>query len=219
MEKQIFELINRNFEEVRNNPEYYLKIQLGKYVSSNIFDDMLCIDDDTFINFLNNNPAYKNVSENEFYQYQYQNQYYQRSRNYKSNIFTDQLIDYENHNLKDNHKLDHRFSIHHKSPITLFSQRMSYHNIVFIKEYVWQLTDECQLIFNKNIKSKNESYQIYFNIKIPLSELSLKKIIKEINDLLPFFKHKYDKKHKFHSLDSVLEFGQPPQEQDLDILP
>jgi hypothetical protein len=210
MEKQIFDLINRNFEEVRNNTEYYLKIQLGKYVSSNIFDDILCMDDETFINFLNNNPKYKNVSENEFYQYQYQNQYYQRSRNYKSNIFTDNLIDYEvNHNTKD---MDYRFSIHKKIPLTLFSQRMSYHNIVFIKEYAWQLTDECQLIFNKNIKQKNESYHIYFNIKIPLSELSLKKIIKEINDVLSFFKHKYDKKHKFHSLDSVLEFEQPLQE-------
>ncbi len=210
MEKQIFELINRNFEEVRNNPEYYLKIQLGKYVSSNIFDDILCMDDETFINFSNNNPKYKKVYENEFYQYQYQNQYYQRSRNYKSNIFTDNLIDYEiNHNTKD---MDYRFSIHKKTPLTLFSQRMSYHNIMFIKEYVWQLTDECQLIFNKNTKQKNQSYQIYFNIKIPLSELSLKKIIKEINDVLSFFKHKYDKKYKFHSLDSVLEFEQPHQE-------
>lgn len=210
MEKQIFDLINRNFEEVRNNPEYYLKIQLGKYVSSNIFDDILCIDDEIFINFLNNNPKYKNVSEKEFYQYQYQNQYYQRSRNYKSNIFTDNLIDYEvNHTTKD---MDYRFSIHKKSTITLFSQRMSYHNILFIKEYIWQLTDECQLIFNKNIKSKNETYQIYFNIKVPLSEVSLKKIIKEINDVLSFFKHKYDKKHKFHSLDSVLEFEQLHQE-------
>ena len=99
-----------------------------------------------------------------------------------------------------------------KSMITLFSQRMSYHNIIFIKEYIWQLTDECQLIFNKHIKAKNESYQIYFNIKVPLSEVSLKKIIKEINDILSFFKHKYDKKHKFHSLDSVLEFEQPLQE-------
>jgi len=210
MEKHIFDLINRNFEEVRNNPEYYLKIQLGKYVSSNIFDDILCMDDETFINFLNNNPKYKKLSENEFYQYQYQNQYYQRSRNYKSNIFTDNLIDYEiNHNTKD---MDYRFSIHKKTPLTLFSQRMSYHNIMFIKEYVWQLTDECQLIFNKNTKQKNQSYQIYFNIKIPLSELSLKKIIKEINDVLSFFKHKYDKKYKFHSLDSVLEFEQPHQE-------
>lgn len=214
MEKQIFDLINRNFEEVRNNPEYYLKIQLGKYVSSNIFDDILCIDDETFINFLNNNPKYKNVSENDFYQYQYQNQYYQRSRNYKSNIFKDQLIDYEiYHNTKE---MDNRLSIHQKSPLTLFSQRMSYHNIMFIKEHKWQLTDECQLIFNKNIKQnfkqKNESYQIYFDIKIPLSEVSLKKIIKEINDVLSFFKHKYDKKHKFHSLDSVLEFEQPLQE-------
>ena len=212
MEKQIFELINRNFEEVRNNQEYYLKIQLGKYISSNIFDDILCIDDQIFIDFLNNNQKYKNISENDFYQYQYQNQYYQRFRNYKSNIFKDQLIDYENHNIKDSTKLDYRFSIHNKTPLTLFSQRMSYHNIIFIKEQIWQLTDECQLIFNKIIKLKNESYQIYFNIKIPLSELSLKKIIKEIENVLSFFKHKYDKKHKFHSLDSVLEYEQPLQE-------
>jgi hypothetical protein len=226
MERQIFELINRNYQEIRNNNEYYLKLQLGKYESVNIFDDVIYKNENDLLNFLNN---YKQITNNEYYQYQYENQYYQRYRNFKSNSFTDSLIDFEickfqsqlQINTKTSHSYDYRFSIHRKKPLVMFSQHMNYHNIIFVKDKRWQITDECQLILNEiNKKTLNQkSTEVYFHIKIPLSEQSLDKILKEIDKFLIYFKHKYDKKHKFHSLDSVLESEQPHLELVQDTQP
>jgi hypothetical protein len=211
MQKQIFELINRNYQEIRNNNEYYLKIQLGKYESVNIFEDILYQDENDFYNFLNN---YKKIVNIEYYQYQYENQYYQKLRNFKSNSFIDSLIDFEimkSQSQTQTYQNDYRFSIHHKKNINMFSQHMNYHNIIFVKEKIWQITDECQfIIYEINKKTQNKNFvQFHFRINIPLSEQSLTKIIKEIEKFNSYFKHKYDKKHKFHSLDSVLESEQP----------
>ena len=82
---------------------------------------------------------------------------------------------------------------------------MNYHNIVFVKEKVWKITDYCHLhILNLSKKKQNQGEyynEIYFNVNIPLSEQSLNEIEKNLIDLNVFFKHKSDKKYKFHLLD------------------
>ena len=44
MKESVIEIINRNYEQFRNNPEYYLKIEMGQYKISNIFEQFFFID-------------------------------------------------------------------------------------------------------------------------------------------------------------------------------
>jgi hypothetical protein len=201
---EISEIINKYYKEVRNNSNYYLKIEIGKFNCSEIFEQYQF--DEPII------KKYKLISQSEFYRYQYQNQSYQRQRNFKSQSFTDNLI--ESHIKHD--VVDYRISLHYKEPSETFSQQMSYHNIVFVKEMILELTDKCQIHIYEMNKKSEKWFEFYFKINIPLSEQSLNQIVNEITKLSNYFKHKYDKKHKYHSLDSVLESVQSHQGEDLD---
>lgn len=220
MNLQISEIINRNFTEIRNNNnkkenefKYYIKIEIGKFISSNIFENISFQDE--LIDYLTDN--YSLVFNKEYYQYQYQNQKYQRGRDFKSVSFVNNLIDLENFKSSTG---DYRISLHQEKPILLFGQHMNYHNIIFIKEKRWKLLDECDIYLIKSKKNiKNEQSQIYFKINVPLSEHSINNIVSEINKLNKFFKHKYDKKYTFHSLYSVVESEQPHQELNQDKQP
>ena len=205
MNKVFFDLVTKN-----NRQDSEIKMQIGNYVSTNIFETIIF--DKSILN-----EKFKHQSSSEYYQYQYQNQYYNKYRDYHSVSYTDDLIDYDNYR-GDN--ISYRMSIHRKKPITLFCQNMNYHNIVFIYENVWEITEDCLLVMydkkNKNLNGPNDitnGCEMFFRIKIPLSKKSLEKIVEEIESLV---KHKYDKKYKFHSLDSVLECEQPHQEEVLD---
>jgi hypothetical protein len=199
MNKVFFDLVSKN-----NRQDSEIKMQIGNYVSTNIFEAITF--DKTILN-----EKYKCISSTEYYQYQYQNQYYNKYRDYHSVSYTDDLIDYDNYR---GDTISYRLSIHRKKPIALFCQNMNYHNIVFIYENVWEITEDCQLvIYDKKNKNSSQNGEMCIRIKIPLSKKSLEKIIEEIEFLV---KHKYDKKHKFHSLDSVLECEQPRQEEFLD---
>jgi len=219
MIKEIAELINNNYNQIRNNQNnyYFIKIEIGKYHSHEIFEKTTYIDG--FIEYLN--ETYKILTNREYYQYQYKNHNYQRERTFKSNSFTDNLI--ETLAFRDKakeHGNDYRISLHYVNPNNIFTQQMNYHNIGFVVEKSWKLNDNCQLVIltqNKKIFNHTEiSYDIYFKVKIPLSEISLKEINKEIISLEKFFKHKYDKKRMFHSLDLVVEYEQPRLDEDLD---
>lgn len=212
---KIAEIVNRNYNEIRNSSNYFIKVELGTFVSSEIFDLADC--NDNLLDYLTKN--YKLKSKKEYYQYQYQNKFFQRERNFRSQSFAD--VFHESHIIHhqptpnsiylintpttSNTPNDYRVSLHSISRLDTFSQHMSYHNIVFVTEKIWEVTDTCQ-IYVLNINKKNQNWnQIYFKIKVPLSEQSLKNDQDEIYKISELFKHKYDKKHKFHSLDSVLE--------------
>ena len=214
MDLQISEIINRNFSEIRNNNnkkdnefKYYIKVEIGKFISSNIFENILLKDKDELIDNLN--QSYQLLFEKEYYQYQYQNQKYQRSRDFKSVSFINNLVDLENYKSSI---CDYRISLHQEKPILLFGQHMNYHNIIFIKEKCWKLLDECTIYLIESKKNlKTDNIQVYFKINVPLSEHSINNIVIEINKLNKFFKHKCDKKYTFHSLYSVAESEQPHQ--------
>jgi hypothetical protein len=218
MIKEIAELINNNYNQIRNNNNcYFIKIELGKYHSHELFEKTTHIDG--FIEHLNQN--HKILINREYYQYQHQNHKYQRERTFKSLSFTDDLI--ETVAFRDKakeHGNDYRISLHFVNPENIFSQQMNYHNIWFVIEKSWQLNDNCQVvILTQNKKKFNHteiSYDIYFKVKIPLSEISLNQINRDIINIEKFFKHKYDKKRMFRSLDLVVEYEQPLQDEDLD---
>ena len=72
---------------------------------------------------------------------------------------------------------------------------------------------------NQNKKTLNQTEtvnEVFFKIKIPISEISLKEIESEVFDLEKLFKRKYDKKHMFHSLDLVVEYEPLHQDEDQD---
>jgi hypothetical protein len=205
---EISEIINKHYKNIRNNPNYYIKIEIGKFSCSEIFE--LCQFDIIFKEYIM--KKYKLCSKSDFYRYQYQNQYYQRQRNFKSQSFTDSLI--ESHIKHDD--VDYRISLHYKEPLETFSQQMSYHNIVFVNEMILELTSNSQIHIYEYNKKSEKWFEFYFKVNVPLSEQSLKEINNEIITLSNYFKHKYDKKHKYHSLDSVLESEQSHQDEDLD---
>ncbi len=214
MEESIVEIINRNYEQFRNNPEYYLKIEMGQYKISNLFEQLSYLP--SLIEYLKVNKDLK--QENEYYLYQYQNQFYQKDRIFRGVAFIDKVHDIVSYRGRDN-GIEYRISLHQKKNLKIFSQRMNYHNITFVKHQQWKLTDNCLIDIYSHHKKNHEKmteqaeyHNIEFNIKIPLSELSLKEIISEIYKLENYFKRKSDKKHMFHSLDSVLEYEQPRQE-------
>jgi len=212
MNLHIIDIINRNFNELRNNKnktnndyKYYIKIEIGKFISSNVFQNIIFQSE--LIEYLNKNNTI--ILEKEYYQYQYQNQIYQRKRNFKSISFINNLIDIENFKSSE---YDYHITLHQEKSILLFGQHMNYHNIIFIKEKCWKLSDECTIyIIESKKNTKNIQSQIYFQINVPLSEDSINNIVIEISKLNKFFKHKYDKKYMFHSLDSVLESEQSHQ--------
>jgi hypothetical protein len=211
MNTDIIDIINRNFETIRNNPEYYLKIELGKFHSSNIFEQ-LTFNIDLF-NYLNNNK--KLIIQKEYYQYQNQNQYYQRQRNFKSLSFTDSLIDIQNY--RKDPLNDYRITLHKCVIQPITSSHMTYHNILFVNEKEWQITDSCNLCILKNIKKNKsnnplESFNVYFKISIPISKTSIEQFLSELDTLSKFFIRKCDKSHMLRSLDLVLESEQPHQE-------
>jgi len=222
MNLQISSLINRNFTEIRNNNnkkenefKYYIKVEIGKFVSSNIFENISFQDE--LIDYLNINYSLICDKDKEYYQYQYQNQTYQRTRDFKSVSFINNLIDLENFKSSNG---DYRISLHQEKSILLFGQHMNYHNIIFIKEKGWKISDECNIYLIESKKNiKNDQRQIYFKINVPLSEHSINNIVIEINKLNKFFKHKCDKKYTFHSLYSVVESEQPLQELNQDKQP
>jgi hypothetical protein len=208
MNTDIIEIINRNFEIIRNNPEYHLKIELGKFISSNVFEQLTFNND--LLNYLNKNK--KIVIQKEYYQYQHQNQYYQRQRNFKSLSFIDSLIDIQNYR-KDT-QTDYRITLHKCVIQPITSNHMSYHNILFVEEKEWQITDNCNLCILKNIKKNKgnnpeESFNIYFKILIPISKTSIEQFLSELDILVKFFIRKSDKSRMYHSLDLVLESEQP----------
>jgi hypothetical protein len=216
MIKEIAELINNNYNQIRNNDNYFIKVEIGKYHSSEIFEQSQYLEG--FIEYLNLNKKYKILNKKECYQYQQQNHIYQRERTFKSHTFTDNLIDSTSFSdKKKNNSNDYRISLHHIAKDTIFTQQMNYHNIVFIIEQSWQITDNCQLyIINQNKKTLNQNemwYEVFFKIRIPISEISLKEIESEIFELEKLFKRKYDKKCMFHSLDLVVEYEQPHQDE------
>jgi hypothetical protein len=222
MINNITELINRHHKEIRNTKDYFIKIEIGKFHSSELFE--LILFEEPFLGYLNINSKenYKLVKELEYYRYQYQNQFYERERNFKSVSYTDEFIEANifhkdtniNTNINTNTEEkplslninnDLRISLHKKVINDIFNQQMNYHNIVFVKEKVWKITDYCHLhILNLSKKKQNQSedyMEIYFNVNVPLSEQSLNEIEKNLIDLNVFFKHKSDKKYKFHLLD------------------
>lgn len=211
MKESVIEIINKNYEQFRNNPEYYLKIVMGQYKNSNIFEQLQYLP--SLIKYLNQNKPL--TQQNEYYLYQYQAQFYQRDRMFHSLSYIDKLHDIVNYHGREN-GIHYRISLHQKKPLKMFSQRMNYHNITFVNHQQWQLTDNC-LIDIYAYRKKNytkmfeqfEYYNVEFNIKIPLSEQSLDELIAEIYKVEVHFKHKSDKKCMFHSLDSVLEYEQP----------
>ena len=218
MKEPVAEIINRNYEQFRNNPEYYLKIEMGNYKISNIFEQLQYLP--SFIEYLNQNK--KLNFKTEYYLYQYQSQFYQRDRLFHSTAFINKLHDVVSYRGRDN-GVEYRISLHQKQSLKLFSQRMNYHNITFVNQQQWQLTDNCVVdiySYRKKNQSKmseqSEYYNIEFNIKIPLSEQSLDQIVTDIYALELHFKHKSDKKRMCHSLDSVLEYEQPRLELDPD---
>ena len=211
MNIDIIDIINRNFEVIRNNPDYYLKVEVGKFHSSNVFEQLIF--NDELINYLNKTK--KNIGVKEYYQYQHQNEYYQRERNFKSLSFTDSLIDLQNYR-KDS-ICDYRITLHKCIIQPITSNHMSYHNIIYVEANEWKITDNCNLCIFKNIKkNKNnnpqESFEVYFKLLIPISKTSIDDFLSELNILIKFFKHKYDKSRMIHSLDSVLESEQPRPE-------
>jgi hypothetical protein len=210
MFNEIAEIVNRHHLQIRKSPDYYIKLEIGKFDSAEIFE--VSTIEEKGLTYLSEN--YNKINQNEYYQYQYQNHFFQRQRNFKSQSFTDLFV--ESHIIHRNTDAsnqpflnDLRVSLHSKKPLATFSQHMSYHNIIFVNEEVWKITDNCKLyILNCNKKKQNQSvswYEIFFKIQIPLSEQSLKEIEQVITRLSEFFTHKYGKRHKFHSLDSVLE--------------
>ena len=231
MINNITELINRHHKEIRKTKDYFIKIEIGKFHSSELFE--LILFEEPFLGYLNNknkekenekeNSNYKLVKELEYYRYQYQNQFYERERNFKSVSYTDEFIESNifhkdtntntntqenplNLSINININNDLRISLHKKVINDIFNQQMNYHNIVFVKEKVWKITDYCDLhILNLSKKKQNQGEyynEIYFNVNVPLSEQSLNEIEKNLIDLNVFFKHKCDKKYKFHLLDS-----------------
>jgi hypothetical protein len=226
MISNITELINRYHKEIRNTKDYFIKIEIGKFHSSELFE--LILFEEPFLGYLNtkekekenSNSSYKLVKELEYYRYQYQNQFYERERNFKSVSYTDEFIEsnifhketvIETNTAEKPSALslslnnDLRISLHKKVINDIFNQQMNYHNIVFVKETVWKITDYCHLhILNLSKKKQNQAEcynEIYFNVNVPLSEQSLNEIEKNLIDLNVFFKHKCDKKYKFHLLD------------------
>ena len=204
MNNDIIEIINRNFEQFRNNPEYYLKIEAGKFQSANVFEQLTF--NDELMNYLNKNK--KLVLKREYYQYQHQNEYYQRQRNFKSLSFTDSLIDLQNYR-KDS-VCDYRITLHKRVIQQFSSNHMSYHNIIYVESNEWKITENCNLCILKNLKKNKsnnpqESFEVYFKLVIPLSKTSIDEFLSELNTLIKFFKHKYDKSRMIHSLDLVLE--------------
>lgn len=213
MQKEIIELINRNFHQlkVKQESEYYIKLEIGKFHSSNIFEN-LTIDHSEILDV-----SAGIDSAREYYIYQYQNQIYERERNFKSHSSIDDLVDLQNYKTS---VFDYRISLHKNTPIQLFSQHMNYHNIMFVSEKIIKITDECDIcLYEYNINNKKtKKYQtLDFKIKVPISEQSIDVLIKEIAKFdAIFIKHKSDKKRKCHSLDSVLESEQPLQVSDQD---
>ena len=215
MIKEIAELINNNYNQIRNNNCYFIKIEIGKYHNQEIFEKTTYIDG--FTEYLNLN--HKLLTNREYYLYQHRNHNYQRERTFKSQAFTDDLIETIAFRDKDKeHGNDYRISLHFVKQDNIFTQQMNYHNICFVNEKSWQLNDNCQLFIvtqnKKNFNHTEISHDIYFKIKIPLSEISLKEINNIIINLEKFFKHKYDKKRMFRSLDLVVEYEQPHQDED-----
>jgi hypothetical protein len=208
MLSEIAEIINKNYKNVRNNPNYYIKLEIGTFNCSEIFE--LCQFNDNFKDYIM--KKYKLYSKSEFYRYQYQNQYYQRQRNFKSQAFNDHLIE----SCIKHGTFDYRISLHLKEKLDIFSQQMSYHNIVFVNEMIFELTTNSKIHIYEFSKKNEKWFEFYFKVNIPLSEQSLKEIDQEVNLLSQYFKHTYDKKHKYHSLDSVLESVQSPLDEDLD---
>jgi hypothetical protein len=211
MNNDIIEIINRNFEVIRNNPEYYLKIEAGKFQTSNVFEQLAFNMD--LLNYLNKNK--KMIIQKEYYQYQHQNQYYQRQRNFKSLSFTDSLVDLQNYRKEST--CDYRITLNKRVIQPITSNHMSYHNILFVEEKEWQITENCNLCILKNIKKNKgnnplESFNVYFKITIPISKTSIEQFLSELDILIKFFIRKYDKSHMFRSLDLVLESEQPHQE-------
>lgn len=218
MISNITELINRHHKEIRNTKDYFIKIEIGKFHSSELFE--LILFEEPFLGYLNTKENYKLVKELEYYRYQYQNQFYERERNFKSVSYTDEFIESNIYHKDTNTEIniqekpstlslslnnDLRISLHKKVINDIFNQQMNYHNIVFVKETVWKITDYCHLhILNLSKKKQNQAEcynEIYFNVNVPLSQQSLNEIEKNLIDLNVFFKHKCDKKYKFHLLD------------------
>ena len=217
MQSEIIELINRNFHQlkVQEKYEYYIKIEIGKFHSSNMFENLI-IKQSEIIDGIGGNSN-ESIKLREYYMYQYQNQIYQRERSFKSSSFTDDLVDLINHK---SGVVDYRISLHKKTPLQLFSQHMNYHNIMFVSEKIIKITDECDIClleFNMNNKKEKKYQKLYFKIKVPLSEQSIDALVKELvkfNEI--FIKHKSDKKRMYHSLDSVLESEQSHLVSDQD---
>jgi len=218
MISNITELINRYHKEIRNTKDYFIKIEIGKFHSSELFE--LILFEEPFLGYLNTKENYKLVKELEYYRYQYQNQFYERERNFKSVSYTDEFIESNIYHKETTTEIniqekpstlslslnnDLRISLHKKVINDIFNQQMNYHNIVFVKETIWKITDYCHLhILNLSKKKQNQAEcynEIYFNVNVPLSQQSLNEIEKNLIDLNVFFKHKCDKKYKFHLLD------------------
>jgi hypothetical protein len=206
---KIAEIVNRNHNEIRNSSNYFIKVEIGAFISSEIFE--LADSTDNLSDYLVKN--YKLKSKKEYYQYQYQNNFFQRERNFKSQSFKDVFHEsHITHHQPSVNKFDSRISLHSITKLGTFSQHMSYHNIVFVNEKIWEITDTC-LMYVLSINKKSQNWNlIYFKMQVPLSEQSLRNNESEINKLSELFKHKYDKKYKFHSLDLVLESS--PLHQD-----
>ena len=68
---EISEIINKHYKNIRNNSNYYIKIEIGKFSCSEIFE--LCKFDTIFKEHIM--KKYKLCSNSEYYRYQYQNQY------------------------------------------------------------------------------------------------------------------------------------------------
>ena len=207
---KIAEIVNRNHNEIRNSSNYFIKVELGAFISSEIFE--LADNTDNLSDYLVKN--YKLKSKKEYYQYQYQNNFFQRERNFKSQSFKDVFHEsHITHRQPTTNKFDSRISLHSITKLGTFSQHMSYHNIVFVNEKIWEITDTC-LMYVLSINKKSQNWNlIYFKMQVPLSEQSLRNNESEINKLSELFKHKYDKKYKFHSLDLVLESSPLPQDE------
>ena len=140
MISNITELINRYHKEIRNTKDYFIKIEIGKFHSSELFE--LILFEEPFLGYLNTKENYKLVKELEYYRYQYQNQFYERERNFKSVSYTDEFIEsnifhketvIETNTAEKPFTLslslnnDLRISLHKKVINDIFNQQMNYH--------------------------------------------------------------------------------------------
>lgn len=200
MEKKIVTLVNRHHDLIHNpKTKILLKIELGKSPIPNLLSTFRVVPE--FRDYLKSNGKLK--TEREYYQYQFQNQYLRRIKSHKleTEIITDNFIDSSTH--KDN-GVDFRFSLHQIKTENVFSQHLAFHNIVYVKEEIWDIKS-FQIVVKKEKKYNFEVETFYFLLNVPFGTGQLDEISKISEDIYQIFKSIIDSKARSRTLDSILE--------------